>query len=435
MLGILASTFTAYYVEIVGTASQQLDDYALRTSKRLLHIHSQLGDEGLRADIESLLSDGIDSQSEVLVFQNAQGHVFAGNAVADIAQINIHSTALQDVPFEREHTHFVGRVQVHDLGDQRFLLAGSDLEPLNDIRNRYFKATGIALGLVVLLSLAAAAAFFKLMDQRAGALRRAMHQAGQGNLHFRLTPHHRADEFSLLEQDINTMLEQLEQLVHGIRHVSNMVAHNLRTPLNRTLHHVQAAMDAPEALRQAQLELAQEELQQLNRLFTKMLLLAEVESGLSQQGFERINLHTVLLDVLDFYAPIFIDHHVQLHTDMDAEAWVMGDSHLLANAFSNLLDNALKYGSQAQGLQLDISLHATPAGHITLQLRDYGHGVPDEALAQMGQHFFRASTHHDLPGHGIGLASVRAIARLHKGSINWRNAQPGLEVSITWLSA
>ncbi len=425
VLGILAGTFTVYYVEIVGTASQQLDDYALRTSKRLLNIHSQQGDEGLRREIDMLLGDGIDSQSEVLVFQDLHGTVLAGNAVASMHTVK-PGAELQDVLFEQENRSLTARVQVSALGGNRFLLAGSDVQPLTDIRNRYLKATGAALTLALVLSLAAAVAFRRLMDQRAGELRRAMRQAGQGNLHFRLPQSHRSDEFSLLEQDINTMLEQLEQLVHGIRHVSNMVAHNLRTPLNRTLHHVQAAMDAPETLRQAQLELAQEELQQLSRLFAKMLLLAEVESGVGQQRFERVNLHTVLQEVLEFYEPLFEDRQTQLHTDLQREAWIMGDSHLLANALSNVLDNFLKYGAGDSALQLDIALKAHD-GRVTLQLRDHGHGVPAEALPRIGQHFFRASNHQQLPGHGIGLASVRAIAHLHRGKISWRNAAPGLE--------
>ena len=434
VLAILAGIFSVYYVEIVGRVSQQLDDYAMRTSKRLLSTYAQQGPLGLKNEIDTLLADGIDSQTEVLILQSADGQVWAGNAVATLAGLQ-PGPHLQDVALEQETRGFMGRVQLHLLDDGRYLLAGSDLQPLTDIRDRYFKATGTALALVIVLSLAAALGFRRLMDQRAAALRRAMHQAGKGNLHFRLPPNAHQDEFSRLEQDINTMLEQLEQLVHGIRHVSNMVAHNLRTPLNRTLRHIQAATDGPPALRQAQLELAQAELQQLSRLFTKMLLLAEVESGIGQQRFERMAIRTVLQDVLEYYEPIFVERGVQLHTHWDCEGWVMAESHLLANALSNLLDNFLKYGGNTEGLlQLDVRLYQQQ-GQVILLLRDHGHGVPEEVLPRLGSHFFRASSHQHLPGHGIGLASVRAIMQLHQGSIVWRNASPGLETRITLPAA
>lgn len=430
VLAIMAGIFSVYYVEIVGRVSQQLDDYALRSSKRLMSIYQQQGLLGLQKEIAILLADGIDSQNEVLILQNADGLVWAGNAVANLSQLQPRSH-LQDVLLEQEMRSFMGRVQLHALDGGRYLLAGSDLQPLTDIRNRYFKATGIALVLVVVLSLAAAIAFRRLMDQRAAALRRAMHQAGKGNLHFRLPPNAYQDEFSHLEQDVNTMLEQLEQLVHGIRRVSNMVAHNLRTPLNRTLRHIQAATDGPPALRETQLELAQSELQQLSRLFTKMLLLAEVESGIGQQRFECIGLQSVLQEVLEFYEPIFVERGVQLNTTFASKGLVMGDSHLLANALSNLLDNFLKYGSSTEGmLTLDLRMHQQQ-GHIILQLRDHGLGVPEDVLTRLGSHFFRASTHQHLPGHGIGLASVRAIMQLHLGRITWCNASPGLETHIT----
>ncbi len=123
------------------------------------------------------------------------------------------------------------------------------------------------------------------------------------------------------------------------------------------------------------------------------------------------------------------------HADWACEGWVLAESHLLANALSNLLDNFLKYGSDAEGrLQLDLRLFQQQ-GQIILQLRDHGRGVPEDALARLGSHFFRASTHQHLPGHGIGLASVRAIMQLHQGSIVWRNASPGLETRITLPAA
>jgi hypothetical protein len=67
---------------------------------------------------------------------------------------------------------------------------------------------------------------------------------------------------------------------------------------------------------------------------------------------------------------------------------------------------------------------------LTSQLRDHGGGIPADALARMGQHFFRACTHQQLAGHDIGLARVRAIARLHQGSITWQLASPGLATTL-----
>jgi len=428
VVSILVGTLSVYYVEIVGTVSQRLDDYALRNSKWLLNVYAQQGESGLRDEIRRLVSDGIDSQDEIIIYQNRQGTVWVGNASADMTHAQ-RTTALQDLPFEQESRSFIGRVQIHDLGQERFVIAGSDLQALTDIQHRYMKATGLALLLSIVLSLLGALAFRRLMDMRAGDIRKAIRQAGQGNLQFRIPMNRKSDEFSLLEQDINQMLEQLEQLVHGIRHVSHMVAHNLRTPLNRTLHHVHAAMHAPESLRPALLEKAQGELDQLQRLFTKMLLLAEVEAGVGQQDFVRLDVQQVLQEVLEYYAPLFEDRQVDLHLALQPGCHVLGDTHLLANALSNLFDNFLKYGARDGLRRIDIGLDVQDDS-VQLRLRDHGQGVSEGMLHRLAEHFVRDPQHQQLPGHGLGLASVKAIVRLHHGEIRWRNGKPGLE---TWI--
>jgi len=291
VVSILVGTLSVYYVEIVGTVSQRLDDYALRNSKRLLSVYAQQGEAGLVEEIQRLVSDGIDSQDEIFIYQHLDGAVWAGNATIDL----VHAprvAALQDLPVEQEARSFNGRVKIDDLGQQRFLIVGSDLQALTDIQHRYMKATALALGLAVGLSLLGAMVFRRLMDKRAAEVRQAIRQAGQGNLHFRIPMNRKSDEFSLLEQDINQMLEQLEQLVRGIRHVSHMVAHNLRTPLNRALHRVQAAKLAPESLRPALLDQVQEELDHLQRLFSKMLLLVlRVAHEMLGQALEHRGCH------------------------------------------------------------------------------------------------------------------------------------------------
>lgn len=428
VVSILVGTLSVYYVEIVGTVSQRLDDYALRNSKRLLSVYAQHGEAGLVEEIQRLVSDGIDSQDEIFIYQHLDGAVWAGNATIDL----VHAprvAALQDLPVEQEARRFNGRVKIDDLGQQRFLIVGSDLQALTDIQHRYMKATALALGLAVGLSLLGAMVFRRLMDKRAAEVRQAIRQAGQGNLHFRIPMNRKSDEFSLLEQDINQMLEQLEQLVRGIRHVSHMVAHNLRTPLNRALHRVQAAKLAPESLRPALLDQVQEELDHLQRLFSKMLLLAEVEAGVGQHNFEPLDLQQVLQEVLEYYEPLFSDRQVELQLALEPGGWVLGDSHLLANAMSNLLDNFLKYGLSAE--QRCLEVHLQRQGHeVQLRLRDHGAGVAPAMLERLSEHFVRDPQHQQQPGHGLGLASVKAIVRLHQGRIGWRLAQPGLE---TWV--
>jgi signal transduction histidine kinase len=160
-----------------------------------------------------------------------------------------------------------------------------------------------------------------------------------------------------------------------------------------------------------------------------MLLLAEVEAGVGQHNFEPLDLQQVLQEVLEYYEPLFSDRQVELQLALEPGGWVLGDSHLLANAMSNLLDNFLKYGLSAE--QRCLEVHLQRQGHeVQLRLRDHGAGVAPAMLERLSEHFVRDPQHQQQPGHGLGLASVKAIVRLHQGRIGWRLAQPGLE---TWV--
>jgi signal transduction histidine kinase len=99
----------------------------------------------------------------------------------------------------------------------------------------------------------------------------------------------------------------------------------------------------------------------------------------------------------------------------------------LASAIANLVDNALKYSAQTPAAHVDVAVRARD-DTVELTVRDNGPGVPAAALARLGQRFFRLDER--LPGTGLGLASVNAIAQLHRGSLVVEDAAPGLRARL-----
>ncbi|MEO8060793.1 MAG: ATP-binding protein, partial [Burkholderiales bacterium] len=104
---------------------------------------------------------------------------------------------------------------------------------------------------------------------------------------------------------------------------------------------------------------------------------------------------------------------------------VRGDRHLLADVLGNLLDNALKFGGAGARVRLSTRMAGANA---LLAVQDDGPGIPVAELERIGTRFHRL--HSDAPGHGLGLASVRAIIALHGGTIRFEQAHPGLRVQI-----
>jgi len=119
----------------------------------------------------------------------------------------------------------------------------------------------------------------------------------------RIPPSPREDEFSRLNADINTMLDQQQRLMEGIRHVSNTIAHNLRTPLTRILLRLREHQSADAHAREQAMAFAVREIEEVGVLFDKLLTIAEVESGTRRQAFTEVDLNAVMGDVLEFYEP------------------------------------------------------------------------------------------------------------------------------------
>ncbi|RYF66868.1 MAG: HAMP domain-containing histidine kinase, partial [Comamonadaceae bacterium] len=136
-------------------------------------------------------------------------------------------------------------------------------------------------------------------------------------------------------------------------------------------------------------------------------------------------LHTVVDDVIELYAAVAEVQGATVLREGDDTLPVLGDRDLLAGVVANLLDNALKYGGAGCTVRVRTEWLG---GQALLTVQDDGPGVPDAQRARMGTRFVRLQP--DLPGHGLGLASVQAVVALHGGQLHYEAAHPGLRVRI-----
>src|SRR5256885_9684557 len=142
---------------------------------------------------------------------------------------------------------------------------------------------------------------------RVDAIRFFFFQAEDGIRDYKVTGVQTCALPILLNRDINTMLDRLELLMDGIRHVSNTIAHNLRTPLTRILLRLRNAQQATPEEKNETLALVAQEVAELGVVFDKLLQIAEVESGASRKNFAPVDLRALLVDVVEFYEPLVED--------------------------------------------------------------------------------------------------------------------------------
>ena len=425
-----------FYIQVLGTLRVRIDHDIDVNLKRLQQMARHQGLDGLAAETERLLRDGVNSDTEVLIVTDRQGKALLGNAQLKHPR-RLSTLGDRELDIKRHGATHVARVHVAELEGGNLLIVGNDMRPLDELGHLFISAsvwTMLSSGLIIVFG---SLGFRKMVEARASTIRHTMAEVAAGQLTARIpTQANQRDEFTLMYRDINHMLDQLQVLMDGIRNVSNTIAHNLRTPLTRIRLRLEDIRHQPVSPTLAHaLDDFSEELLHISTMFERLLAIAEVEAGALRLQFEPVQLRSLMLEAMDLYEPLVDEEGGQLVLSVEGEPICLGDPNLLASAISNLIENAVKHGRSADG-HLRLRLHAGAATHATLgraialSVCDQGPGVDAQHLSRLGQRFFRGAA--NAPGHGLGLASVQAIAQVHAGLLEFESSGHGLCVRL-WL--
>lgn len=438
MVLTMSIVLAVFYVQTVGVVRVRLDKQAENHLRRLMEHSAKYGPGALESEILQTIRDGVNTDTEILILMDPDGEPIVSNAeVFPPRKLSI--MGVRELTVKRSGRLVVGRVAVAEMPNGNLLAAGADMQLQRDMEELFGRASLMAAIAACIMAIIGALVFRRVVDERASAIRSTMSRVAAGDLRQRIPVDQRNDEFTLLNRDINAMLDRLEQLMEGIRHVSNSIAHNLRTPLTRILLRLRNAQQASPQMQSATLALVAEEVAELGVVFEKLLQIAEVESGASRKSFAPVDLQALLVDVVDFYEPLIEDSGGALRLDVHQGVQAFGDGDLLASAVANLVDNAIKYGaSSAESKMGDVVLTAREAQEsgldsawgVEITVQDQGPGADPQTLEKMTTRFYRAES--DRQGYGLGLASVLAIVQLHGGKLSFQNASPGLIARI-WL--
>jgi signal transduction histidine kinase len=420
---VLSSVF--YFVSL-GLLARNTDGKIMSITEKLSEDAETNGLFVVAQRIESTLSDGVDSDVEILLLTNAIGQKLAGN----ISGWSERSTPL-DQTIDRvvqRGTKFVpSRIRLHKMKDGSLLVVGRDMQDVSEIGGLIARAVVIGGVSAMLLAILATLVFRHQLERRIWAIRHTTQEIEAGNLDRRILLSGTPDEFDRLSADINRMLDRIQHLMEGVKHVSNTIAHNLRTPLGLIRGHLEEALrGVPE---QRKLEeaghFAIDAIDDLIIVLEKLLQIAEAESGARRQPFEPVLLRTVVTDLLELYDAAAEALGVTLIVDIEGEPTLPGDKDLLAGILANLIDNALKYAGSPANIKIQIRENAQA---ISIIVQDNGPGIAEHERAKVVQRFYRL--HSNRPGSGLGLSIVSAFTQLHDGTLFIEDAQPGLKVRI-----
>jgi signal transduction histidine kinase len=234
------------------------------------------------------------------------------------------------------------------------------------------------------------------------------------------------------------MLARIEQLMAGLREVSDNIAHDLKTPLNRLRNRVEAALREPygEPVYREALERTIEEADGLIKTFNALLSIARIEAGAGGDNRETLDVSALLRDVAELYEPVAEERGLVLKAEAEAPIFIRADRQLLGQAIANLIDNAIKYGTTGvslggTGAKPEVEVSAKIKGPIAeIVVTDRGPGVPVSDRERVLDRFVRLEASRSEPGSGLGLSLVAAVARLHGGSLRLEDNAPGLRVIL-----
>ncbi len=333
---------------------------------------------------------------------------------------------LENAGHDKDEIH-LARARSFTLGGGFHLLVGRDIYELEETQRRIIHTLILGFVITLLLGGVGGVVLSRRVSKRLEAINATSREIIDGDLSRRIPLQHSGDEFDALAENLNTMLDRIEELMEGVRRVSDSIAHDLRTPLARLRNRLELLRAEQENRHQdpALVEQAITDADGLLKTFNALLRIARIETWQRSEAFTDIDMGALLRDVVELYEPLAEQKSQSLTLLADADVHMQGDRDLLFQAMANLLDNAIKYTPPRGRIRL--SLEARGATGL-LTLADSGPGIPDAEHQQVFQRFYRLEKSRTTPGSGLGLSLVEAVAKIHHMQLVLEDNQPGLRI-------
>ncbi len=298
-----------------------------------------------------------------------------------------------------------------------YLLVGRDVSDRRQIERMITGAIYWATALTLALGLAGGVVMSRNMMRRLEPINRTSRRIMEGDLSRRMPITGYGDEMDQLSENLNAMLDEIERLMTAMRQVTDNIAHDLRSPLNRLRTRIEVTlMRQPDVTEfQRVLEETVVEADDLLATFSALLDIARIEAGTSRSQLTDLDPAELVNDIAELYEPVCDAAGHKLNVRLSTGLRIQGNRELLSRALSNLLDNAVKYSDE--GREILLALGKNHSDQVEIEVSDRGPGIPVADRARVQDRFVRLEGSRSKPGSGLGLSLVAAVARLHGATL------------------
>lgn len=250
------------------------------------------------------------------------------------------------------------------------------------------------------------------------------------------------DELADMALQLNSMVEEIKELMAQEREAEKTkndlitnVAHDLRTPLTSIIGYLEllaANQKMDEEKRSRYVDVALKKSQHLQKLIEDLFGFTKMNYGKMLVQMGELDIVKLMEQLLDEFYPVFSSQNLECkyHANISSLK-ITADGTLLARLFDNLINNAVKYGSD--GKRIEVDLEAVDDG-VIIKITNYGKVIPAAELEMIFDKFYRVeqSRSLDTGGAGLGLAIAKSITQLHGGSIQAKSSLKGTVFQV-WL--
>jgi len=373
-----------------------------------------------------------DRQSSKVIFRSNLADFVRLPSVKPHSAVTIRHVIVNDASGKSKVEAFRLRAFPIFLGDKDYIVqVGRSLGKVEEeIRELVW---GIPLGLifsVLILILISHFVTGKILKP-IGQMKDLARDISEKNLEQRLPVNEQGDEFNELAMTINQMLDRLQYSFMRQRNLLFDTSHELKTPL-ATIRLAIGEICSSDidslspSIRDNLLRLNHQVLR-MERLVKDLLDMSSLET-LSGLDLKPVHLTELLSALIEDYQLLSDARSITMEVNLPENLWVKGDEEKLRRAFSNLLDNAIKYNED--GGQIAIRAEREVAETVVI-VEKTGPGVPEEDLPKVFDQFDRVekSRSLDYGGSGLGLPIVKRIVELHRGKVDIES-KPGVRTRV-----